>query len=98
MLNKLITNNPIIQKLKSFGKKPEIKEAERFEDWYNREVLPIKASVTLETSQKVSLSFPIDESIEPIDYSKMADDIPSQEDWYRFRVCHDEINGLSYTG
>lgn len=36
MLNKLITNNPIVQKLKSFGKKPEIKEAERFEDWFPR--------------------------------------------------------------
>jgi hypothetical protein len=36
MLNKLIRNNPIIQKLKFFGKKPEIKEAEKFEDWFAR--------------------------------------------------------------
>lgn len=36
MLDKLITNNLIVQKLKSFRKKPEIKEAERFEDWFHR--------------------------------------------------------------
>jgi|688.fasta_scaffold225560_6 hypothetical protein len=36
MLNKLIKNNPIIQKLKFFGEKPEIKEAEKFEDWFPR--------------------------------------------------------------
>jgi hypothetical protein len=36
MLNKLITNNPIIQKLKFFSKKSEIKEAEKFEDWFPR--------------------------------------------------------------
>lgn len=88
----------LIRKINSWFEQPEIKEAERFEDWFQREIAPMRISTTLEISQKIARDFPLDKSITPVDYSKIPDDVPSQEDWYKFRIWYDEVNGLSYTG
>jgi len=76
----------------------ELPEAERFEDWFARLNPDPKPTVTQESTVEVAQSFPVEEGVESFDYASMDDDIPSQEDWFRFRIWDDELTGRSYTG
>lgn len=76
----------------------ELPEAERFEDWFARINPDPKPTITLESTAEVAVAFPVEEGVESFDYASMADDIPTHEQWFRFRVWDDELTGRSYTG
>ena len=73
----------------------ELPEAERFEDWFARLNPDPKPTISQQSTVEVTESFPVKEGVVSFDYANMEDDIPSQEDWFRFRVWDDELTGRS---
>ena len=76
----------------------ELPEAERFEDWFARLNPDPKPIITLESTVQVAETFPVEEGVESFNYAGMDDDIPTQEEWFRFRIWDDELTGRSHTG